>query len=120
MALSDPQTITINAIAQTLARTGFGTNTGVLQKDDGSVKLSISHAYGKRTRRAVRMDVSKTAADVMDSSLMVPFSSSFTLVVDSPKAGYTNTELHQALTGLLTYLTASSGAVLTKVLGGEV
>lgn len=119
MAFSDPQTVTINAIAKTLARTGSGLDTGVFTKDDGEVKLSVSHAYGKRSRRTIRIDHKKTAADVMDSSLNVPYAMSCYLVVDVPVAGYTIAEQKQVIDGFAAYLTASSGAKITQLLGGE-
>lgn len=61
MAFADPQTLTINAVANTLPRTSSGTNSGVFTKDDGTVKLSIQHASGKRIRSSARVDFSKIA-----------------------------------------------------------
>jgi hypothetical protein len=119
MAFADPQSVTINAIAKSLARTGSGLDTGAFSKDDGEVKLSISHAYGKRFRRTLRLDHQKLAADVMDSSLNVPYSMSVYIVCDVPKYGYTITEQKQIVDGLTAYLTASSGARVTQLLGGE-
>lgn len=119
MAFADPQTVTINAVPKTLARTGSGLDTGTFSKDDGEVKLSVAHAYNKRNRRTVRIDHQKLAADVMDSSLNVPYSASVYLVVDAPKAGYTIAELKQIVDGFTAYLTASSGARVTQLLGGE-
>jgi hypothetical protein len=119
MAFADPQSITINAIAKSLPRTGSGLDSGVFTKDDGEVKLSVSHAYNKRTRRTLRVDHKKLAADVMDSSLMVPYSMSVYIVVDVPTVGYTIAEQKQIVDGLTAYLTASSGARVTQLLGGE-
>jgi hypothetical protein len=41
------------------------------------------------------------------------------LVVDVPIIGYTVTEQKQVVDGLTGYLTASSGARVTQLLGGE-
>jgi hypothetical protein len=119
MAFADPQSVTINAIAKTLARTGSSLDSGVFTKDDGEVKLTVSHSYNKRNRRTLRIDHQKLAADVMDSSLNVPYSMSVYIVVDTPKAGYTVAEQKQVVDGLTAYLTASSGARVTQLLGGE-
>jgi hypothetical protein len=119
MAYSDPQTITINAIANSLPRTASGVNTGTFTKDDGNVRLSVSHAYGKRNRRQSRLDVQKVAPDPLISSTNILYGMSVYLVVDAPKTGYTIAEQKQAVDGFLAYLSASSGANITKLLGGE-
>lgn len=117
--LSDPQSVTINAVANSLPRTTAGVNSGVFTKDDGNVKLSISHTYGKRTRRLMRIDVSKIAADPLISAQNIKYSMSTYLVVDVPVTGYTVVEAKQVIDGFIAYLSASSGAVITKMLGGE-
>lgn len=119
MAFADPQTITINAIAKTLARTGSGDNTGSFKKDDGEVSMSIRHAYGKRTRRTLRVDHKKIAADPLMPSTNTQYSMSVQVIVDCPPVGYTIAEQKQIVDALTAYLTASSGARATQLLGGE-
>lgn len=119
MALIDPQSITINAVANPLPRVGSGPNSGSFQKEDGSVRLSVNHAYGKRNRRTIRVDHNKISTDPLQPNVNRPFSMSAYVVIDTPVGGYTNTEIKQIVDGLTAYLTASSGAVVTKVLGGE-
>jgi hypothetical protein len=43
MAFADPQSVTINAVAQTLPRVSTEKNAGVFQKDEATVKLAVSH-----------------------------------------------------------------------------
>lgn len=117
--LADPQSVTINAVAQTLPAIVRGVNASKYQKDDTTVALSISHAYGKRTRRSVRLDFSKIAADPLISSTNIKYSMSAYLVIDVPVTGFTVAEAKQIVDALTAYLTASSGANVTKVLGGE-
>lgn len=119
MGFSDPQSVTINAVANVLPRTSSGQNQGVFTKDDSTVKLSISHTYGSRTRRLIRLDHSKIAADPLQASINVRLSSSVYLVVDTPQTGYTVAEVKQIVDALTGYLTASSGARATQLLGGE-
>lgn len=119
MAFADPQTVTINAVAQTLARTSSGVNSGVFTKDDATVKLTVSHQYGKRTRRTIRLDHSKIAPDPLISAQNIRYSMSTYIVVDVPVTGYTNAEAKQVIDGFAAYLTASSGAKITQLLGGE-
>lgn len=119
MAFADPSVLTINAVPFSLARVGFGANSGTFQNDLGTHKLTFDHAYNKRSRRRARVDIKKSAADVMDSSLTVPYSMSISLLLDVPTVGYTITEQKQNVEGFLALLTATSGANLVKLLGGE-
>lgn len=119
MSYADPQTVTINSVAQTLPRISSGLNSGVFQKDDTTVKLSVNHSYGSRTRRQLRLDFSKIAADPLIASTNVRLSMSAYLVVDLPPTGFTVTEAKQVVDALTAYLTASSGARATQLLGGE-
>jgi len=119
MAFADPQSVTINSIAKSLPRTSNGLDSGAFTKDDREVKLTVSHAYGKRNRRQIRLDHQKLTADVMDSSVNTLYSMGVYLVVDVPTAGYTLAEQKQVVDGLTAYLTASSGARVTQLLGGE-
>jgi hypothetical protein len=41
------------------------------------------------------------------------------VVIDTPETGYTIAEQKQIVDGLTGYLTASSGANVTKIIGGE-
>jgi len=119
MAFADPQSVTINAVANSLPRVSSGVNQGSFSKDDGLVKLSVSHSYGKRSRRTIRLDHAKIAADPLISSQNIRFSMSAYLVVDVPQTGYTVAEAKQIVDGLTAYLTASSGSKVTQLLGGE-
>jgi len=119
MAFADPQSVTINAVAQSLPRVSSGSNSGAFQKDDTTVKLSVSHSYGSRTRRVIRLDHSKIAADPLQASINVRLSASVYMVVDIPTTGYTVVEAKQIVDALTGYLTASSGAGATQLLGGE-
>jgi hypothetical protein len=116
--LSDPQTVTINAVANTLAATLRGVNESAYTKDDGNVKLSIKHSYGARSRRVVRLDFRKIAADPL-TAVNKEFSLAAYLVIDTPKVGFTVAEAKQVVDALTVYLAASSGAAVTAVLGGQ-
>lgn len=116
---TDPQSITINSVAQTLPRTGVGTSSSSYSKDDGNVKLAVSHAYGKRLRRTARIDFRKTAADPLFPAQNTPYSMSTYIVADVPITGFTVVEQKQIVDALVGWLSASSGANVTKMLGGE-
>lgn len=117
---TEPQILTINAVANSLPRVGTGMGVGSFSKDDGTVKLGIAHSYGKRTRRQARMDHSKIAPDPLISSTNIQFSMSVYLVADVPKTGYTIIEQKQNVDAFLAWANASSGANILKLLGGEI
>lgn len=119
MALTDPQSVTINAVAVSLPRTSTGTNSSVYTSNDGLVKETWSHQYGRSGRHLVRLDHSKIAANPFDSSLNAKYSMAAYMVIDVPPVGYTVTEAKQVVDGLIAQLNASSGALITKLIGGE-
>lgn len=119
MSFADPQSVTVNAVAISLPRTSSGVNSGTFTSSDGATRLSVSHAYGKRTRRTIRLDSSKITSDPLLPTQNVKVSDSVYLVIDTPVAGFTNTEIKQHVDGFLAALTASSGAKITQLLGGE-
>lgn len=119
MAFADPQVVTINAVAQSMPRVSSGTNKGEFRKDDSSCKLTVSHQYnGTRNRRLLRLDFSKIAPDVFTSD-NTKYDMTTYLVVEVPVTGFTVAEQKQVVDGLVAYLTASSGAKITQLLGGE-
>lgn len=118
MAFSDPQTVTINSVAQTLPRTSNGVNSGVFTKDDQTVRLQVSHTYGRRNRRTFRLEHSKIAPDPF-TGVNQTYGMTALVTVDIPLAGYSIAEQKQVVDGLIAYLSASSGARVTQLLGGE-
>lgn len=120
MALADPQSVTIGS-AHSLPRTGSGLNLGAFTKDDGNVKLEVSHQFtkGGRVRRTARVVHRKVAADPLAADRNLEYSATAYVVFDVPLVGYTIAEAVQVGTGLTTWLTASTNANMTKVMGGE-
>lgn len=84
MALSDPQSVTVGAQTTPLPRVSSGENTGSFQSNDGTIRMSVSHQYGKRNRRTIRLEHSKIAADPLISSTNIKHSMTTYLVVDVP------------------------------------
>jgi hypothetical protein len=119
LALSDPQSITINAIANSLPRTANVGTSSTYTKDDGTVVLSIAHSNGKRNRRKIGVKTNKFSADPYLPAANQKVGMEVYLVTDTPITGYTNAEAKQVIDGFLAYLSASSGAKITQLLGGE-
>lgn len=119
MAFADPQSVTIAGTAVSLPLTSRSGTSGAYGSADGNTKLSISHSVGKRKRRVVRLDNQKIASDPLLAGVNVLASMSAYLVIDVPITGFTVTEQKAVVDALTAYLTASTGANVTKVLGGE-
>ncbi len=120
MALSDPQSVTIGATPVSLPRVSSGDYTATYSKDDGLVKLKIQHLPSKTsTRRSVRLETTDVAADPLMAGVNreVPFA--ITVSFQDPSVGLSLAAKKDKSIALLNALTASSGALLTKILGGE-
>jgi len=119
MALTDPQSITISGTAISLPRVNTGSNASEYRAADGTVDLTLSNAYGRRTRQVIRLDHNKVTADPFIPTQNSKVSMSCYMVFDRPVAGYTNTEALAIYTGFNSLYTASTSALITKLLGGE-
>lgn len=114
---ADPQTVTINAVAQTLAAISREPKSSTYREDVGEYELVISHQENsKRNRRVVRLNRKTTSADPYIPAQNVDVSHSVYLVIDAPIAGFTNTQIDQDVAGLVAWLTSAN---VLKVLGGE-
>jgi len=119
MAFSDPQSITISAVTTPLPRTSTGTNGSEYTSADGLIKLAANSTYGRRTRRVLRVDHSKITSDPFIPAQNTKVSMSNYIVFDVPVVGYTNAEALAVYTGFKAAFTASSDALISKLLGGE-
>jgi hypothetical protein len=119
MAFADPQSITVNAVAQSMPRTGSGPLSGQFSTADGVFTLEVSHQHGKRNRHVIRVTQTKTVTDPLVPAQNVIASMSTYVVVDAPTFGFSNTELKYVVDALSAYLAASSGAKVTQLLGNE-
>lgn len=120
MALADPQTITVNAVAQSLKRVSSGVNTGTFRTNDGNFVLDIAHTYNKRGRHTVSLRQRKIVADPLAPTLNIEVSQTVRVIVDTPNnLAFTVAENKLLWDGFAAWLAASSGAVETQLLGGE-
>lgn len=123
MSFSDPQSVTINAVAQSLPRVSLGSYTSTYQKDDRTVILKVAHQYtGKkkdRIRTAVRLDQVKIAADPLLVTVNNTYQASVSLIIDRPTAGFSAAEIKYIVDALLGNLQATSGANIVKAIAME-
>jgi len=116
---ADPQSVTVNSVAQSLPRVGTSLNSGRYSKDDGTYALTVSHSNGKRNQHKVRLDVNKIVTDPFASDRNLPVSASVFLTLDIPPVGFTNAELVTYLVALADWLKASTNSASTKLVGSE-
>jgi len=119
MSYADPQSVTISGSAISLPRVSSRVNGSDYLSSDGLVRLTADNAYGRRTRRVLRIDHSKISADPYLPAQNVKVSMSNYIVFDVPVVGYTNAEALAVYAGFKAAFTASSDLLITKLLGGE-
>jgi hypothetical protein len=114
---ADPQSVTVNAVAQSMARILIDGKKCVYQKADGTFTLTISHQAisGDRIRSMARIDQKAIVPDpltaVNDYEIL-----SFYFVIDRPLAGFSSTQVDQLITGLKSWCDSTA---IGKLYGQE-
>lgn len=117
MAFADPQSITVNAVPESMPRISSGESQSVYKTADDDFQMRISHQKTKsRVRRMVRVDQKVVAADPLTAENTYQTAGVY-LVVDEPEFGFTDTELGYLVTALTDWLAA--GTNTSKLLGSE-
>jgi len=122
VSFTDPRSVTISAVTSPLPRTGDAPGTGdgsVYRSADGLIVVTANHSVAKRSRRVLRIDVSKLTADPFKPAENVKVSMSNSIVFDIPPAGFTPADALAVYIGLKTMFSATSDAMIVKLLGGE-
>lgn len=119
MAFSDPQTITVSAVARVCNRIASGDGTGSFQESDGNFRIDVLHTSGKRFGHQLKITITKIAPNPLISAQNIVYSSSIFIRFDVPRTGFDSAELLAFWTGVSTWVNASSAAVITKLIGGE-
>lgn len=114
---ADPQSITVNAVAKSLAAVSRSPDSSVYKMDTGDYALTISKQRTRdRKRFAIRIDARKIAADPLIATTNVEYFATVTLTVNAPFAGFTNTELKDISLALTAWANSSN---MLKVLAEE-
>jgi hypothetical protein len=119
MALSDPTSVTYNAVATNLARINVQGRSSTYSSADGALTLDISHTVrGAKESALVKLTHKKTTSDPLFPSQNRPYTMSVHAVVSRPfDQGYSDAEatlVYDALTALL-----SNATFKGKIMGGE-
>lgn len=116
MALADPQTITVDSVAQTLNRISSEGQKSIYATADEVYRFTVSHQVsGNRTRRMVRVDKRVVAANPLDSKNEYK-SLGIYVVIDEPEYGFSDTDIWNVVAGFVAWLT---NANVLKVLGNQ-
>jgi hypothetical protein len=116
---ADPQSVTVNAVAQSLPRTESAGTASSYTKDDGTFILTVSHQETKngRLRHLAGLDQNKIAADPFVAGNSRMSGASVRLVIDEPDGGqYSNADLLLLAKGFRDWATDAN---LTKLIAGE-
>jgi len=114
---SEPQHVFVSAVDKSLPRVSFGDQSGTFENVTEGLRLRISHSKGKRTRRTVRLDVTKTAPDPLLDGVSKEYSMSVYTTIDHPLVGFSAADVEKYSQTLVDY--CDTAGVLTKVINGE-
>jgi hypothetical protein len=130
--LSDPVSITVNSVAQSLPRISQNGQSSVYKKTDGTFRLDVSHQINTQKRaRNTSSGVQTVAQNVVRSLVKFtkraivadPVSSAndyeelgISIVISRPEVGFTATDLDQVWTGFKTWLDSTTSG---KIFGLE-
>jgi len=115
---SDPQAVTVSGSAKSLNRTNSTDSGGKWSTPARDYFMTVSHAYGRRHRHTVRLQFDSLVANPLVSGQNVNQSMTALLTIDVPP-GYDTATAKAVADGFLANLSATSGANLTKLIGGE-
>lgn len=117
--LTDPQSATLGGSAVSLPRTSQGTDANVYSSADGLWSLRVGKTISKTsTRFVISVQQNKIAADPV-TAINSRKSAVVSVSITRPTDGFSATELKDLYAGLAGQLSATTYAVLLKVLGGE-
>lgn len=115
---ADPQTVTVSGVGKTLNRTASTETGGSFATSDRAYKLKVLHSYGRRERHTFRLQFDSLVANPLVSGQNINQSMTVSVTVDVPP-GYDTAAAKAVVDGVLANLTASTGANVTKLIGGE-
>lgn len=115
--LTDPQSVTINAVATPLPRTQTGPTQNVYTAADGLTSFTTKqNTTASRFRREVRLSQKKISADPI-SAVTAERGVSVYLVIDEPRNNiFSDVEIGYLIEALKSWTIAAN---YNKVLGGE-
>jgi hypothetical protein len=117
--LTDPQSVTLAGTAVSLPRTAITATGAAYTAPDSTLVLDTIHNYGRRNRSMVRIRQDKIAADPLVATTNRRLSASAWVTIDTPPEGFSVAEQVALVKALSDWLSASTYANTTKLVGGE-
>jgi hypothetical protein len=108
MSFSDPQSITVDGDAKSMARISSNDSRSIYLSSDGEYKFTISHmTAGNRKRRMVRVDRTVIAEDPL---LAVNASQSLGVyvVLDEPSFGFSDGDIEDLILGFSVWISTTA------------
>lgn len=117
---SDPQSLTVNSVAKSMPAISRQGTASLYQTADGVYRMRISHDIkAKNERHLVEIVRQEIAADPY-SELQLDAQLKVQLVIDNPtRSLISDTEIVYVINAFCAWLTASSSAAVSKILGNE-
>jgi hypothetical protein len=114
---TDPVSITINSVAQSMPRVSQKDRSAVYMKADQSFTLSLSHSNAAKghIRSVARLDQRAVVTNPLDSTNDYD-TLTFYCVLDRPSYGFTQAQAEQIVAGFQAWLTAG---IVDKLWGQE-
>lgn len=113
---ADPQSVTVNAVAESLVKIDSSGRTGTYRTADGEFKLVIKHDEKNRSRRTVELSQEIIASDPFLTDVNRTYVQRAYIVLDCPKTGFTTAQQDNLAQALVDYL---SDSVIDKIIAGE-
>jgi len=117
---ADPQSITYNAVAKSLACISRSSENSVYRLNDTAnnaiYTMTLSHTFKTRNRVVARIQRESITTDPLSTATNIDVSMAATFTCDFPNAGLTPVDAQQLGTALVTFL---SSANLLKLANGE-
>lgn len=116
---TEPIVLTIGGSAKSLNRTGTSDVGSKYATADTAHRVTINHENTKtRSRHVIRVDFDSLVANPLITGQQISQSMSVWLAVNTNR-GYDVATAKSVVDALVAYLAATSGANVTKLLGGE-
>lgn len=121
MAFSDPISITVNAVAKSLAKVfSLAGAPSTYKSSNDEFVFEIAHQDvkgGKRERHLAKVTQMKIVPDPLNASYNMEAKASVHIVIENPKMGFTDVEIGYLAKALTDFVGNASNQA--KLIGGE-
>lgn len=116
MAFSDPQSVTVDGTAVSLARTGQSLSEGTFRSADGKFELSVKHSTNSRYRHLAQLKMLDTVSNPLVPDQNIAVSAHAHVVIDAPRNGLSNAQIGDISDAIVAWATPTN---IAKLIAGE-